>query len=135
VKRGKSIVTGPTTRSIAALLFLMAIGCSERAAPVKAQATAHAAELLSSSKGVWQTHRRGEVPESAWPASVRALAPSRVVAADEGIYVYVYSRYEDVTGIFLRCDPSFAPPPVKPDSDDMGYERLANDVYFFSRPR
>jgi hypothetical protein len=65
------------------------------------------------------------------------LDPRLVVALKTGLMLYIYSDYAHVTGVFIRHDPTLVPPGIvpPPDSDDWRYERLAPDVYWFSRPR
>lgn len=123
------------------LVFAIAMSCTDRRAAVVEYATRHAGELVSSTRPVWIQYKAlpdRDIPPSEVPATVRALEPAQVVATEHGIVVHVYTTYGSVTGLFIRHDPAFDPPgqtPRAPDSDDLRHERLAPDVYWFSRPR
>lgn len=80
--------------------------------------------------------RGAEIPPPEWPPDIRALQPAQVFVTPKGVMMYIYSVPWNLTGIYIRHDPSFEPPATVPhDSDETRYERIAPDVYWFSRPR
>ena len=122
------------------LAFALALGCTGRRSEAVEYATAHAGDLVTSTRALWSRYRAlptRDIPPSEYPATVRALDPALVVASKTGLMLYIYSDYAHVSGVFIRHDPTFVPPSgiVPPDSDDWRYERLAPDVYWSSRPR
>ncbi len=120
------------------LLFLMlAAHCSNRD-EVMQYATAHAASLVESTRPLWAKYSASpaDIPESEYPPDVRALNPDLVTAGKAGVALYIKTSAVHVTGIFIRYDPSFpTPSAAPPDSDEMTYRRLGDDVFWFSRPR
>lgn len=131
------------TRSNASVLFvlLLALSCADRRPAVVDYATRHADELVTATRAGWARHKAladSDIPPSEYPAAVLALHPAKVTASEHGVTMFIYTSYGNVTGVFIRHDPTFEPPgqrPPVPDSDEMRYERLARDVYWFSRPR
>jgi hypothetical protein len=101
-------------------------------------ATAHASSIVNSTRPLWikYTTLHADVPESEYTPDIRALNPNLVVAGQQGVWMYIYSVYWNVTGIFVRYDPAFpTPSSAPPDSVQMTYVRLGRDVYWFSMPR
>jgi hypothetical protein len=112
------------------------VSCSPRNEEKIRYAREHAAELVASTRSLWMKYReRTEIPEAEIPQAVRALEPAQGFRAEHGIVIYVDTNYANITGVFVRFDPSFQPPPNKPDSSDAGYERIADDVYWMVIPR
>lgn len=123
---------GVTT--VVALVALLALGCDSRKREILADAKAHSASLVNAARSL-ASAPIGPVEKSDYPAEIRRLNPAMVTRIDRGVMIYVYSSPIHVTGIFVRQDPTFTPPPPKPDSDEFGYEPIAADLYWFSRPR
>jgi len=123
------------------LILALALGCTDRRSTAIAYATKHSEELVTSTRAVWAKYNAlpdRDMPPSEYPATVRALHPRQVLASEHGLTIFIHTAYAHVTGVFIRHDPMFEPPgqaPPPPDSDDWHYERLAPDVYWFSRPR
>jgi len=120
------------------LVLVLAAGCTNHQSEAVQYATAHARSIVSSTRPLWikYTALHEEVPESEYTPDIRALKPTRVVAGTQGVWVYIYSVYWNVTGIFVRYEPAFpTPSTAPPDTDQMTYQRLGRDVYWFSRPR
>jgi hypothetical protein len=120
------------------LVMMLAAGCTNHRSAAMQYATAHASSILNSTRPLWikYTALHAEVPESEYTPDIRALKPTRVVAGNQGVWMYIYSVYWNVTGIFVRYDPAFPTPSTKPpDSVQMTYVRLGRDVYWFSMPR
>ena len=129
-----------TPRGAAAivLVLMLAADCTNEQSAAMQYATAHAPSLVDSTRPLWikYTALRAEVPESEYTPDIRALKPNRVVTGREGGWMYLYSVYWNVTGIFVRYDPAFpTPSTAPPDSVQMTYVRLGRDVYWFSIPR
>ena len=117
---------------------IVASACANHKAAAIQYAAAHASSLVTTTRPLWTTSRATgkEITESKYTADIRALHPNGVVAGPQGMWIYVYSSYANVTGIFVRYDPAFpTPPPAQHDPVDMGFVRLATDVYWFSVPR
>lgn len=140
---GRAILVLPwvtkTHRATATVLVLMlAAGCTNHQSEAVQYTTAHARSIVNSTRPLWikYTALHAEVPESEYTPDIRALKPTLVVAGNEGVWMYIYSVYWNVTGIFVRYDPRFpTPSTVAPDTVQTTYERLGPDVYWFSRPR
>ena len=125
----------------ALLVFALALGCTDRRSAAVEYATRHSDELVTSTRAGWTKYKAladRDMPPSEYPPTVRALHPTKVLASEHGLTIFVYTAYAHVTGVFIRHDPTFVAPgqaPPTPDSDDLRYERLAPDVYWVSRPR
>lgn len=128
-----------SSRATAIVIAMMFVAdCANRQAEVIKYATAHAGRIVATTRPLWIKYNNiaVEIPESEYTPDIRALRPSRVVAGRGGVFLYVYSVYSKVTGIFVRYDPAFpTPATTPPDSVEMTYLRLGPDVYWFSMPR
>ena len=132
---GRACVRG---MAVMALLLILAAGCTNHKSEAVQYATGHAGSLVHSTRPLWvkYTALPSDIPESEYTPDIRALKPSKVVAGRQGMWIYIYSVYWNLTGIFVRYDPAFPTPGAKPpDSEQTTYERLGPDVYWFSTPR
>jgi hypothetical protein len=129
-------ITRLSLQSCAVLFGILVASCRD-ADRVQQYAMTHAATLVTDTRPVWTKYRpAADVPESEYTADMRALKPDRVTASDAGVWLYINTRYPYVTGIFIRYDPSFpTPSDAPPDSVNMTFRRLGNDVFWFSMPR
>jgi hypothetical protein len=129
-------ITRLCLQSCALLFGILAASCRD-ADRVQQYAKTHAATLVTDTRPVWTRYRlAADIPESEYTRDMRALKPDRVTASDAGVWLYINTTYPYVTGIFIRYDPSFpTPSDAPPDSDNMTYRRLGNDVFWFSKPR
>lgn len=134
----------PMTRLLSAhcLIFavLLAARCSNRDPErVQQYAAGRSASLVESARPLWAKYSAvsAGIPESEYTPDIRALDPDLVVAGNAGLALYIRTSALHVTGIFIRYDPSFpiTPSIAPPDSDQMTYRRLADDVFWFSRPK
>ena len=122
----------------AVLVLILTAGCTNHRSDAVHYASAHAGTIVSSTRPLWIKYAalHAEVPESEYTPDIRALKPARVLAGKEGVWVYIYSVYWNVTGIFVRYDPAFpTPSTAPPDTVQTTYERVGPDVYWFSTPR
>jgi len=115
-------------------MSVVVFGCSSRKNEAIAYAKSHALGLLRSSQSL-RSHPQGLLPEPEYPAEIRPLNPSMVAITEHGLAIYINSSPVHMTGIFIRHDPKFVPPAPVPDSDEMGYEPVSTDIFWFSRPR
>lgn len=124
---------------VASLAAAMACSnCGQDGSRVRAYATAHAAALVTATRPLWTAGKVSgvEIPLTDCPESVKAVEPSRVVAVPDGVFIYVYTGFADLTAIFVRHNPEFSPPgPPAPDPDGPTFEPLGQDVYWYSIPR
>ena len=127
------------TRPAACVILLMAQACNEGARTQAVDyARGHATELVTSSRRLWLNERfhRQQLTVADYPGPIRELNPDLVAVGPNGVMIYVRTVYTHVTGVFVRCNPSYVPPGMAPpDSTDPSYERLAENVYWFSIPR
>lgn len=123
-------------RRAIAVLLLVACGCGRDKARATAYATAHARDIVAASRPLWVKYAGNEVPPSTYPAVLRPLAPTKVVAAKNGVTIFVYTAYQNVTAVFVRFDRGYTPPRApRADAVDADYEPLAPDVYWLTIPR
>lgn len=128
-------------RQIASIVLttVLCAACGNRQAEAKRYATAHAAQLVESSRALWLESKPPSsrtISPSDLPPPFKPLAAQLAGASEHGLQLFIRTSPVHVTGIFIRFDRAFTPPgPTPPDTDLMGYEELATDVYWFSRPR
>lgn len=128
----------PNAARRAAMVLMLAAACTNHKSAAMQYATAHAGGIVNSTRPLWvkYTALHADVLESEYTPDIRELNPKRVVVGHGGVWMYIYSVYWNVTGIFVRYDPAFPTPSTAPsDSDQMTYVRLGRDVYWFSKPR
>lgn len=123
-------------RRTAAVLLLLACACGNDKAHAIAYATAHAREIVAATRPLWIRYAANEVPASAYPAVLQPLRPTKIVAWKNGVTIYIDTEYQNVTGLFVRHNPSYVPPRATgADSTDPDYKPLAADVYWLTIPR
>jgi hypothetical protein len=122
-----------------ALMAAVCAACGNRKAEVKSYATANAAQLVESSRTLWQQSKppaSRTLSPADLPPPFKPLGASLVASSEHGLQVFIMTSPIYITGIFIRFDRTYTPPgPTPPDTDLMGFEELAPDVYWFSRPR
>lgn len=69
----------------------------------------------------------GALPHEQWPPSVSALAPKRVHAGPEGIYIVTSEFFVEEKGIFLPRSPGFR----ARQGTDPQYEPIAEGVFAY----
>jgi hypothetical protein len=114
------------------------VRCTNHRSEAVQYVTTHGRDIVTSTRPLWIKYKAHaiEIPPSEYPPHVRALKPVQVFVNEKGVTMYIYSVYWNVTGIYIRYDPAFDPPStLPPDSVETRYERLAPDLYWFSRPR
>ena len=106
------------------------IACDRGRAEVVALAEPQGAELVVQTRSLWMEYRDREVPSQRYPPAVRALNPRRVSVTRHGVFIETYARYVESAGVFIRHDPTYVPP----EGGDPGFERIADDVYWYFAP-
>lgn len=87
------------------------------------------ASQLQKAADAWFGRGPGEVPETSWPAEVRALRPRSIRVTTEGTFIELNRRFIESEGLFiLPLGSSFAPP----TTDDPAFRLLRDRVYWFT---
>lgn len=120
---------------IAGLLAVLLAGCRGEG-EVRSQLTsADRARLLADARDLHARYaRRGkfarEVPRNEWPASLAAFRPERVRVEDFGVYLCTYELFVEHAGLYIRTEPSYAPPPT----GDPAFEPLGSEFFWYYSP-
>lgn len=120
------------------LVVLLTARCADRDPEAIQYASDHAASIVATTRPLWVKYlaRPVEIPESEYTEHLRALKPDLINVGRAGVWLYIRTNYPHVTGVFIRYDPSFpTPTSAPPDSDDMTFRRLGDDVFWLSKPR
>ena len=113
------------------VILLLAQACNEggRARAID-YAREHATELVASSRLLWlnERFRLQQLTVAEYPGPIRELNPNLVNVGPNGVMIYVRTVCTHVTGVFVRCDPSYIPPgmapPDSPDPSTRGSRKM-----------
>lgn len=116
-------------RSVWALAVIVGslaiVGCGSRS---RDYAAAHAAELRSETRVLWERYRGGAVvPPSQLPTTVRALSPKVVRVDGRGVFITTQRIFVNESGVFVRHDHDFRASPT----GDPSFRPVAADVFWF----
>ena len=106
------------------------IACDRGRAEVVALAKPQGAELVAQTRALWIEYRDREVPSHRYPPAIRALNQRRVSVSQYGVFIQTYERVVENAGVFIRHDPAYVPP----ERGDPGFERIAENVYWYFAP-